>query len=188
MEEEEEEVWRDIAGFEGKYQISNLGRVKSILKTMTKIRKPRIHSSGYWCLNLTVNYKWKSVTIHRLIAIAFIPNPNNYRTVNHIDGNKQNNDISNLEWCTQKENCKHAFRTGLHKPSCIGRFNELHPMSKTIYQYSIDGEYIQSFPSVSEVGRVLGVKVGNISSFASHPEKRNYAYGYKWSYEKRDKF
>lgn len=184
----EEEIWKDVEGFNGRYQISNIGRVKSILKTRTKIRVPRIHSTGYFCLNLTLNYKWKSIVIHRLVAQAFIPNPENKPQVNHIDGNKLNNCVSNLEWVTRLENVRHSWDTGLSKPSCIGRFNELHPMSKVIYQYSMDGEYLQSFPSVSEAARSIGSGIGNISEFALHPEKHNYAYGYKWSYEKRDKF
>lgn len=120
----ENEIWKDIDGFAGYYEISNYGRVKSLPKTMgnpnhlskIKILKPKIDKYGYACVKLCSQIekgKIKYVTIHRLVAKAFIPNPNNLKTVNHLDGNKQNNLIRNLEWCSHKENIDHAWATGL---------------------------------------------------------------------------
>jgi uncharacterized protein YerC len=111
----QKEIWKDIPGFEGKYQVSNLGRVKSFVyrRNKTTIRKLPI-SNNYYRLLLCKNGKYESFYIHRLIADAFIPNPKNKKYVNHKDGNKLNNDISNLEWVTSAENSHHAWATGLN--------------------------------------------------------------------------
>lgn len=109
------EIWKDIKGYEGKYQISNLGRVKSLNYNNTKkekIIKSEI-TKGYVRYRLSKNKKLKRFLAHRLVAEAFIPNPNNYPIINHIDGNPLNNDIKNLEWCTYKYNAQHALKTGL---------------------------------------------------------------------------
>ena len=112
-----EEIWKDIKGYEGLYQISNLGRVKSISrkintfygyrKTKEKILKSSYDKDGYLKITITNNWKHKTHKIHRLVAEAFIPNPDNKPTINHIDGNKLNNSIDNLEWATRKEQTKH---------------------------------------------------------------------------------
>jgi hypothetical protein len=114
------ETWKDIKGYEGIYQISNLGRVKRISNIHwcnLKYRdnyylKPLDNGKGYLRIKLTVNNKSRRVMLHRLIAEVFIENPNNYPFVNHIDGNKKNNNINNLEWCTQSQNCLHSVKMG----------------------------------------------------------------------------
>lgn len=122
-----EDFWKDIEGFEGLYQISNLGRVKSLSRmkkskhgTMYMIKeKFLIHRKdkyGYFKLILSNNGKQFNKFSHRLVAESFIPNINNKPCVNHIDGNKQNNSVENLEWCTNKENTQHALKTGLLNP------------------------------------------------------------------------
>ena len=113
------EIWKDIKDFEGLYQISNLGRIKSLLDNKGKkreiIRKPRKAKNGYLYLNLWNNGKYKTVKIHRLVAEYFIDNVNELPVVNHIDGNKLNNSANNLEWCTYKQNTIHAYKNGLLK-------------------------------------------------------------------------
>lgn len=125
----EAEIWKDIVGFEGYYQISNLGIVKSIIREIPlttkcgnnttrtskeKFIKQKLNiSGGYLKVDISKNAKQKQLLIHRLIAEYFIPNPYNKPMVNHINGIKTDNRIVNLEWCTQKENMKHAFKTGL---------------------------------------------------------------------------
>ena len=106
------EEWRDITGFENYYQVSNLGNVRSCLNTghkMTnkwRILSPRLDNRGYLFVNLyDENHNMKSIKIHRLVAMAFVPNPHNYNIVNHKDENPANNKAENLEWCTQKQNC-----------------------------------------------------------------------------------
>lgn len=100
----EEEFWKDVVGFEGLYQVSNLGRVKSLFRYKV-ILKPYIDVWGYLVVNLYKNKKIFHIKIHRVVASAFIPNPDNKRCVDHIDTDKTNNKVSNLRWCTQKENC-----------------------------------------------------------------------------------
>lgn len=97
-----QEIWKDIPNYEGLYQISNLGRVKSIKNNI--IKKPSILKKGYLNMCLRKNGKAKYILIHRLVALAYIPNPNNFPCVNHKDCNPQNNRVDNLEWITYKEN------------------------------------------------------------------------------------
>ncbi|MDP3445801.1 MAG: NUMOD4 domain-containing protein, partial [Ignavibacteria bacterium] len=112
------EIWKDIELFEGKYQVSNTGKVKSIDRIDVNGRKRigielkyLIESQGYPRVTLWINrHEKKDIRIHFLVASAFILNPENKKTVNHIDGNKQNNDVSNLEWNTYSENHLHAYR------------------------------------------------------------------------------
>lgn len=117
------EIWKNIIGFEGLYEISNLGKIKSIkrkcpskngLRTVPeKIMKTKLDKDGYEVINLAKNGGKIYISIHRLLGIAFIPNPLNLPQINHIDGIKTNNKLENLEWVTEKENIQHAFKTGL---------------------------------------------------------------------------
>lgn len=124
-----QEEWKDIKDYEGIYQVSNLGRIKHLeqteytynyrTKTMLKrVRKERILSckrigNNYITVDLSKNGNFVAKALHRLVAETFIPNPDNKKQVNHIDGNKQNNRVDNLEWTTASENNKHAWNTGL---------------------------------------------------------------------------
>lgn len=111
-----EEIWKDIPNYEGFYKASNLGKIKNI-KT-NKILKPyQDKNRKYMNSHLSKNGIAKVIRTHKLIAQTFISNPNNYFVINHIDGNKENNRVDNLEWCTQKHNVKEAWRLGLSKPS-----------------------------------------------------------------------
>lgn len=114
--------WKDIVGYENEYQINQFGEIRT-LKDSPKLKKydvlkPQISKrNGYVYQMLYKNGKEKLLRVHRLVAMAFLPNPNNLPQVNHKDGNKQNNSVDNLEWCEQSYNMKHAFKTGLEKPS-----------------------------------------------------------------------
>lgn len=126
-----EEVWKDIQGYEGIYQISNLGRAKSLerlipcaygmRKIPEKIMKPALNTDGYWRVKLIKGELKKNRKVHRLVAEAFIPNPEGKRCVNHIDGNKNNNCVDNLEWVTHKENMEHAAENGLTTSWNLGK-------------------------------------------------------------------
>jgi hypothetical protein len=117
------EIWQDLPGSEGTYQISNLGRVKTLDRVIKcgrnikkhipeKVMAVRDHA-GYKTVTLRINGKTKVCSIHRLVAKTFIANSNNYKCVNHIDGNKENNAVDNLEWCDYSHNIKHAYNNGL---------------------------------------------------------------------------
>ncbi|MEK5104348.1 NUMOD4 domain-containing protein [Cytobacillus sp. FSL M8-0252] len=124
------EIWKNVTGFEGLYQVSNIGRVKSLgryrerkdgllIKVKEKVLMVRTDSKGYEKVDLTKGGKRKTVLVHRVVAQAFIPNSNNKPQVNHKDGNKKNNKVSNLEWNTISENIKHAHETGLINSSLL---------------------------------------------------------------------
>lgn len=115
------EIWKDINGYEGYYQISNKGNVRSLDRfdgvhdRQETILKPNLKQNGYLQVGLRKHSTRKWIGVHRLVAIHFIENPDNKPQVNHIDGNKQNNNVENLEWVTAKENQNHATRIGLRK-------------------------------------------------------------------------
>lgn len=144
------EVWRDIPGFEGYYQVSNLGRVKSLIGwnghgyiNRERIIKPSLTSTGYYKVDLKKNGKRKVYKLHRAIAQAFIPNPQGKPFINHIDGNPLNNDISNLEWCTNQENIQHGYKLGLipstmeHHADFIRRYKDGETAKQIAESYGI---------------------------------------------------
>lgn len=114
-----EEIFKDIRGYEGLYKVSNLGNVISYYgsKKTQKARKPITQKYGYHQLNLKKNGQLKMFLVHRLVAIAFIPNPKNLPQVNHINGIKTDNRVENLEWCTAKQNTLHSYKAKLRKSS-----------------------------------------------------------------------
>ena len=102
-----EEIWKEINGFEKLYMVSNTGKVKRVDKNK-KLKLYTNKNNGYIYVNLSGNGKNKVLRVHKIVAEAFIPNKNKYKVINHKDGNKQNNRVDNLEWCTQKQNINHA--------------------------------------------------------------------------------
>lgn len=122
------EIWKDVKNYEGLYQVSNLGNIKSldrIVETKNrknylrkgKVQKKSVNSFGYETVGFTVDSKTKIYRVHRLVALSFIENTENKPQINHIDGNKTNNNVNNLEWCTSSENQIHSVSTGLSNPS-----------------------------------------------------------------------
>lgn len=150
------EVWKDIAEYEGLYQVSNQGRVKSLMLICRVVTKPRelilkqcADRGGYMKVGLVKNGKRTTKPVHRLVAEAFIPNPDNKPEINHIDGNKKNNSVDNLEFCTRLENIRHAWSTGLksreqYQNSCG---------SKPVAQYDKNMNLVKIWPSASEAKR-----------------------------------
>lgn len=122
------EIWRNVEGSFGCYKVSNLGNVFSFRRPVfreARQRKPWVTTGGYLCTDIIINEIRHTSKVHRLVAEAFIPNPNCYRVVNHKDGNKKNNHIDNLEWCDHSHNNQHAWDTGLK----IKKYGEDHPQS-----------------------------------------------------------
>lgn len=158
------EEWRDIKGYECVYQVSNLGNVRRLVGFRCRnerILKPRKKAKGYLMVHLCDNGIRKDVSVHRLVAEAFIPNPNNLPEVNHIDEDKTNNRVSNLEWCTRQYNVEYS--------------NAI-----TVNQYTLSGEFVKEWVSTNSIERELGYNHGYISKCCTG--KRNLAYGFIWRY------
>lgn len=155
------EIWKDIAGYETHYEISNHGRVKSKYAGRNKIIPPHKLRTGYFDAHLSLGGKLKYVLIHRLVAKAFIPNPENKPCVNHIDADKSNNAIWNLEWVTHYENEMHSIANGLRTPFA-GQNNPINKLNeKTIIE--IRNEHvIQKRGDPVRIGKIYGVHANTI--------------------------
>lgn len=169
-----EEVWKDIKGFEGRYQVSNLGRVRSLdwPRHRGRILKLMIGSRwGYYVAHLShVDGYAKTCSVHRLVAMAFIPNPDNLPEINHKDENKLNNVVyfnpdgsidtehTNLEWCTGLYNLRYGTR--------VERMQKLvnEPRMRPVNQYDFEGNLLKTYESLSEASRAIGVSTRTMSS------------------------
>lgn len=159
------EQWKDIKGYEGLYQVSNYGRVKRKYNNgKIRILKPISTNNGYLRVSLSKNSVNNTYFVHRLVAQAFILNPENKPEVNHIDGDKTNNKIENLEWCTRSENIQHAFYTGLNQidPALIGKSS-----SKPVRCITTNIVY----DSTMDVERRLGINHSNITACCKGRQK-----------------
>lgn len=194
-----EEIWKDMPGYEGLYQASNLGRIKSLDKVVFqkaknnstskhiykgKILKPILHDTGYNYVTLNC----KNISVHRLVAKTFIPNMENKPFVNHIDGNKLNNNANNLEWCTAKENMQHAFENNLiNNKTKLKKESELKNIKKAtlsnykkVNMYDKGNLYIKTFNSIIEASIETKSNAGHIVQCCKHKQKT--CGGYKWEY------
>lgn len=182
-----EEVWKPVAGYEGLYEVSNLGRVKSLPKVVDlgrakqnrveKFLRPIPDGKGYlmvWLFKNQVKKMWK---VHRLVADAFIPNPHNKPQVDHINTDKSDNRVCNLRWCTEKENSNNPITAKRNGDSHRGAKSSC---SVPIVQLSINGDLIKKWDCMSDVKRQLGFSHSHISQCCSG--KRNVAYGFIWKY------
>ena len=185
-----EEIWKDIAGYEGLYQVSNQGRVKSLeryvenrvaqnyqperIRTLMERKKPG-QETGYKAIILYKNNKGKNCYVHRLVAAAFVPNPENKKTVNHINGDKHDNRAENLEWMTYRENNLHAYTSGLNDSS--HRRNRCDSIQ--VAQYDSDMNLIKVYPSMNEAERQTGIDRTAIG----HGIRKGWRYGgYIWKF------
>lgn len=186
------EIWIDIEGYDGMYQVSNMGRVKSVARLTTrrhktagircyripeKIMKQRVNTAGYLCVNLhDENGKQVTMMVHRLVASAFIPNPQNLETVNHKDEDKTNNRADNLEWMTIKDNVNYG--TGIERNSII-------QSKRGVIMLTKDGSTeLRRFRNTREAARYLGKERGdrNIALSCNHVYRHPTAYGYRWEW------
>ena len=174
------EIWKDIKGYEGYYQVSNFGRVKSIERKVNKwdgirtinerILKQNLSHNGYYFVSLSKNGKRRTYRVNRLVAEAFIPNPDNLPQVNHKEENKLNNNVENLEWCTSKYNNNY----GTHNDKISKR------LSKPVLQLDKNGNFIKLWESIMSIERETGFFQGSISNCCKGKYKTSY--GYKWKY------
>lgn len=178
-----EEIWKDIEGYDGRYQVSNLGNVRSVdhvvkvvryVKYKGKAIKPFTDKDGYKCVRLGSSCHKK---VHRLVANAFINNPNGYNQVNHIDLDKSNNDYKNLEWCTCTHNIKHSYSKNKDRGRGGAKFGK-NPNSRAICQYE-GSNLIREYDSISRV-REFGFTPWSVSKSIRY--NRPYA-GFIWKYK-----
>ena len=130
------EIWKDIKDYEGIYQVSNLGNIKSYYTK--KMLKPYINIYGYCRISLYKNHKCKNCAVHRLVAEAFIPNPNKLKTVNHIDEDKLNNCVDNLEWTTIKDNVIYSQAKKINQTKQLKYYLELNSIKLILIIISIE--------------------------------------------------
>ena len=180
------EIWKDIVDYEGYYQVSNLGKVKSLKRfrigngnSMTivpeKYLKHKVDRYGYTVFGLTKNAKTKMFTCHRLVAKSFLQNTNNYEQVNHINGIKSDNSVSNLEWCDHKHNMREAFRIGL----CKSKKSKDNILSKRVAKIK-DGEIVSVYDSITDACNHNNVVKTAITNCLRGRSKTSCGYG--WTY------
>lgn len=169
----ENEVWKDIQGFENRYMVSNLGRIKSLKyrhhNKIEILKQENNHGYKRVCL-FTKNGKRKHFKVHRLVALAFISNPNNYKEINHKDEDRTNNCATNLEWCDHTYNINYGTRTQKTRLKIM----------KPIIQYDKNYNYIKKFNSITEAEKEIEGNRANL--IACMKGRIPTAYGYKWKY------
>ena len=171
------ETWKNIKGYEGLYQVSSMGRVKSLERKVRhgrtvkeRILKPYMDRGGYLLVGLCAGGKRKTLKVHRLVCEAFHDNPDNKLDVNHINENKTDNRACNLEWNTRRENLNHGTRNERSAKA----------LSKPICQYTLDEKIVKTWASLTEVKRQTGFGQSHISEVANGNRKT--AYGFIWKY------
>lgn len=187
------EIWKPVVGYEGLYEVSSMGRVRSLDRRISyisrtqegkeyttththksKLMKQHNNHFGYKVIALCMDGKYRTYMVHRLVAEAFIPNPNNYPVVNHKDENKQNNCVENLEWCTQQYNINYG--NGNIRRIDTRNQNKSYHYQREVGQYTLDGVLIKKYPSASDTGYCRE----SIRDCCNGRQKT--AYGYKWGY------
>ena len=199
----EKEIWKDIQNFEGYYKVSNMGRVKSLKRTVRRgnntltikesIMVPTPNSRGYLRVTLSKDGKRKQMFVHRLVMENFVPNSNNYPCINHKDENHINNKLENLEWCTYSYNntyndlhhrkMKNYNYEERNKKVDYKRINEIlmQYRRKIVYQYDLEGNFIKEWKSGAEPIKA-GIATKTIYDCLVGKQKQHK--GYKWSYER----
>ena len=186
------EIWKPVRDYEGLYEVSNLGRVKSLSKfhctsknhsslgywSKEKILKPQIDINGYKYVRLYNGDKWKYFKVHYLVAKTFIPNVNNEPTVDHIDRNKQNNEVSNLRWASYVEQANNKDKTNIIKKMKKFGKKKYPNRAEKIKQFNKNNEYIKTFNSSREASRLLNISETSISNCVNGYSKT--AGGFIW--------
>ena len=150
------EIWRDITGTKGFIEVSNKGRVRSLLSGAPRVLKTQTDNKGYHRIRVTIEQEKMTYKVHREVAKLFLPNPENLPQVNHKDGNKDNNSVDNLEWVTNKENAHHAIENGLWDSVFEGSRKENEKRKRPVIGYPIGYGAVHRFESVSAAERFIG--------------------------------
>ena len=166
-----EEIWCPIKGFEGQYEVSDQGRVKSLKYGKERILKPGRMPKGYLFVNICKNGEKKTCKVHRLVAQTFIPNPDNLPEVKQKDGDRENNAVQSLEWCDRKYNVNYGTRNQ----------RQAEKLSKPILQYTKSGKFVREWKSTYDVERNLGYFHSCISYCCTG--KLKYAYNFIWKFK-----
>lgn len=177
------EIWKDIPDYEGLYQVSNFGNIRRYKTGYEFLNRYKYKHKGYIRTALCKNNHVTHFYVHRLVAKVFIPNPENKSEVNHKDGDKTNNHVDNLEWCTRQENMKHARNTGLWNVTENMKNALIIYHKKGVSQYTMTGKFIRSFDSAKSASDYTNINSGNITLCCRG--KRNSAGGYIWEYTNR---
>ena len=182
------EIWKPIKGYEGKYEISNLGRVKSLNYNRTKkekILKPTLSHNGYFIVTLSKNGKTKKFRVNRLVIETFIPDKSDFKStpdedrnnididnleVNHIDENIKNNNLNNLEWCTHKYNMNYGERN----------LKIVKHIKKAIYQYDLNNKFIKEYESITQANKKTHIPISSISACCVGQRKKTNGYIFKF--------
>lgn len=184
------EIWKDVLGYEGLYQVSNTGKVKSLFRYKKEL-KPCITKNGYATVELFKHKKGKRLLIHRIVALAFIENKNNLPQVNHIDENKLNNDVMNLEWQTAKENMNYGtrlarqikntdFSKSIYKENAI-RNGKI--VSKPVLQFDKMGNFLNRYSSGKEASIKTKLNHSHILECCAGKRYKSVG-GFIWKYER----
>lgn len=187
------EIWKDVVGYEGLYKISNFGRIQTLPISLfsvdgRKLTRKRCFSKGskdlhgYCRFDLKKGGVVKTIKIHRLVAEAFIPNPENKEQINHINGVKNDNRVENLEWVTASGNIRQAFRVLKRSPAGNIGFGKDNANSKRVIQIK-DGKKVKIFDSASDAARELQICASGITRCANHKPKYNTCGGFSWEYD-----
>lgn len=189
----EKEIWKDIVGYDGLYQVSNFGNIKSkerivkngnrVFLKKEKILTPFLQKTGYLTITLLKDNKIKSHYIHRLVAITFIKNNFDLEQVNHKDGNKINNNANNLEWCSRSDNIKHAIKIGLFsKDVVLNKINKMNKKKRKSILQIKNNVIINEFESPTIAGKQFSKLAGNNISACARGILKS-AYGFQWKYK-----
>lgn len=180
-----EEIWKDIDGCNGVYQISNMGNVKSLNYMnhgIEKILKPKKNNKGYLWVEIRKNGEIGNFLVHRLVAMAFIKNPNNYPVVNHKDENTLNNNIDNLEWCTKSYNVRYSLERHPERKrrDNIRESEKYRRHKKKLLMIDNEGKVVNTFESVCSYCKETNRNSWSIIECCNGNRKT--AYGYKWKF------
>lgn len=186
------EIWVPIPGYEGAYEVSNKGRVRSLDRLVVDMggKRERLFKGtimrlqndkdGYKFVHLHLHgVEKRNIKIHRLVAKCFIPNPKNLPYINHKDFDRSNNKVSNLEWCTAQQNTVYSRKVGRIRNWTAGKFGKDNKQSRLLLMYDLQGNYIRSFFGAREAAEFLGMKT-YVNIYMHLAGKRKNAYGHLW--------